>query len=248
MKFLGIWHPDRSEEFAKKLLAQGFNTYMIAPNWELVVSENPKDTPYEELQELTAIEMRERYDKLKKMGFKFFLNFGSGWGLGEFDKNWFFRKIYEQFEDCDDMLFDLGEFYEDYVETGKMKEEEYTGIVAEKREFFGKKLELGNTARNKIKLGSDTLTSYWNQEKYWRNTDPFVWIFGQAGWHNISSLRYKSKAEWCKKNNIQVALLYQGDKSEWKAIGWENKIADILHIRNWFENWQRKRFIKIFQL
>lgn len=178
------------------------------------------------------------------MGFEFFLNLGSGWGLGSYDNNYFYKVIGEEFKDTN-VLFDVGEFYEDYVETGKIDIATYAAIMYEKKLYFGKRMEQGNTARNKFSLNSDTLTSYWAQHKYWTN-DPFVWIFGQFAYHNFSSLRYKKKAKICLDRNINVAFLYQGNPAAWTAIGWENKLFNC--IRPWFERWQRKRFIRSFSV
>ena len=259
MKVLGIYHPKIKEIwYCNYLRKLGFNAIVLDPihDWQLAEATYPNWEPRQK-QHKAAEFMFTRYRILKKMGFTYFLNLGSSWGLGKLDGNYFYKVIGEQFKDCKDMIFDIGEFYEDYVEQAsyfdykinakrKLTYDEYSNVMAEKLEYFGDRVEIGNTRRNKIRFNSDTLTSYEFQNRYWR-VDPFVWIFGQAGWHNlIGSLMYGRKNRQCKEKGIERAFIYQGNPSAWTVIGFENKILDLFHLREWFENWQRKRFIKKF--
>jgi hypothetical protein len=241
MRILGLYHPNKSDEFLTEMVKLGFNGYAINPDW------NPDPSlSYYENQIEHAKKMRAFYEHLKTLGFKHFLMPAAGWGLADFDQNWFYEIVYNEFKDCgDDILWSIEEFYEDWVETGKMTEEEYNKILTKKKQFFANtNLELGNTARNKIRFNSDSLTSYIRQSKYWRPTDKLNWIFGQLAWHNlIGSLCYKSKSKSCG----DVVYLYQGNYSKLDGIGWENAIGDFLGIREKFEAWQRKRFIEKFK-
>lgn len=260
MKILGIYHPKAKEIwFCNYLRKLGFNAIVLDPShdWNIANETYPHWGVIPK-QHKAADLMFTRYKLLKKMGYEYFVNLGSSWGLGKLDGNYFFKIIGDKFIDCKDMIFDIGEFYEDYVEQAnymdpitkqkrKLTYDEYQNVMNEKIKYFGDRVEIGNTRRNKLRFNSDTLTSYEFQNRYWRK-DLFVWIFGQCGWHNlIGSLMYGRKNKQCKERGIEKAILYQGNPSSWTVIGFENKILDFFKLREWFENWQRKRFIKKFK-
>ena len=246
---LGILHPSNFDyAFAEDLRKSGFNTLYInvSPFWEQTETGSPKEFSYEFKQEIVAQKMRAYYEDLKDMGFTFFI-IDAGWGLGNFDNNYFYEKIYKAFEDCEDVLFDWGECYEDYVETKKMTLDEYYRVAEQRINLISGQLSIGATSRNKDRLGATSLTSYCPQEKYWRKTDKYLWIFGQLAWHNLfGSLDYESKAKWVKENGVGTVLLYQFNPSSWSWLGFENKIGDILGCRQSFEKKQREEFIKAF--
>lgn len=259
MKILGIYHPRTKELwYCNYLRKLGFNAITLDPLHEWHIADTIPGLSIEEKQIKAAELMFKKYELLKRMGYVYFLNLGSSWGLGEFDGNYFWKVIGEKFKNCDDVIFDIGEFYEDYVEQAsyydynlkakrKLTEPEYYRILGEKFSYFGKRVEIGNTRRNKLRFNADTLTSYEFQDKYWTKQDIFAWIFGQCGWHNlIGSLMYGRKAKQCNKKGIGKAFLYQGNPSAWTVIGFENKILDFFGLREFFESWQRKRFIKKF--
>lgn len=246
MNHLFLWHPKNGDlRFARNMFIKGFNAWRIPV--EDFYNKTGNVTDIEARQEVTARLMYDFYLQLKTVGFKFFI-VDAGWGLGEYDGNYFYEKIYNQFEACDDILFDWGECYEDYVETKKMTINQYRRVAEQRINLMAGRLSIGATARNKDKLGANSLTSYLCQEKYWRETDNLIWIFGQYAYHNLlGSLNYEKKAEQIRKLGIKVIGLYQGNPSEWSSVGWENKIFDILGKREKFEEDKREKFIKYFR-
>ena len=244
---LFIWHPKNADlRFARNLFIQGFNAWRI-PIYDFWKQVENLNLTIDEKQMKTALAMYDFYLSLKAIGYKFFV-VDAGWGLGSFDGNYFYEKIFSVFEKCDDVIFDWGECFEDYVETGKMTEAEYYRVVEQRVSIMAGKLTIGATARNKKKLGADSLTSYLQQGKYWERTDKLAWIFGQIGWHNLfGSLDYQNKAEHLNMLGVKVIGLYQGNPSDWSWIGWENKILDLFGKRNKFEENQREKFIKHFR-
>ena len=258
MKQLGIWHPRAvadDRDFIKQLRNEGFTGLVLMPRFDYIREQLPT-APYETLQRATANDMLDRYTVYKQMGFTIFLNFGAGWGLGKFDGNYFYQAI-DKSLNLPDVINDWGEFWEDYVEQAKypdpvtkqprqLTREEYYSIRSERNIYYQGRLEIGGTARNKQNLGLDTLTSYWNQKKYWAPTDPFFWIYGQLSYHFPSSLRYKAKAALAKKYNTPAAFLYQGDLPGWDGTCFMIKLLSLLNLKEIFETWQRKRFIKHF--
>lgn len=244
--YLLLWHPhNASLGFADQMFKQGFNAWRIPvePFWDDV---KDLQIDVEDKQKITANGMYAFYLALSRLGFQYFV-VDAGWGLGSFDNNYFYEHIFNRFEGKNDVLFDWGECYEDYVETKKMTVNEYWKVFEQRHDLMGDKLTVGATARNKEKLGATSLTSYLNQEKYWRETDKLAWVFGQCAWHNLfGSLDYEGKAKRIKELGINVVGLYQGNTSEWTCIGWENKILDLFGKRNKFEENQREKFIKHF--
>lgn len=245
--YLFLWHPKNYDlAFARKCYKRGFNAWRIPvePFWNEV---KDLQIDIDSKQKMVANKMYERYLALKIIGYKFFI-IDYGWGLGDYDKNYFYEKISDKFEGKENILYDWGECYEDYVETKKMTKEQYWKVFEQRHDLVGEQLVIGATARNKDKLGATSLTSYLCQEKYWRETDNLIWIFGQAAYHNLlGSLNYEKKAEQIRKLGIKVIGLYQGNPSEWSSVGWENKIFDILGKREKFEEDKREKFIKYFR-
>lgn len=245
--YLLLWHKENGNlAFAKAMHKAGFNAWRIPvePFWNQV---KDLQIDVEDKQKMTANSMYDFYLSLKRLGFKFFL-IDAGWGLGSFDGNYFYERIYDKFEGKQDVLYDWGECYEDCVETKKMTIEQYWKVFEQRHDLMGEQLTVGATARNKDKLGATSLTSYINQEKYWRSSDKLAWIFGQYAYHNLlGSLDYESKARKIKELKIDVVGLYQGNPSNWSAVGWENKIADMFGLREKFEEKLRTKFINFFR-
>lgn len=245
--YLFLWHKDNgSLVFAKRMHSVGFNAWRIPvePFWNEV---KDLQIDIDSKQKMVANKMYEMYLSLKIIGYKLFV-VDAGWGLGDFDKNYFYERIYDKFKEKEDVIFDWGECYEDYVETKKMTWEQYLDVFEQRIKLMGSRLAIGATARNKLKLNANSLTSYLNQEKYWTSADILVWIFGQYAWHNLcGSLDYENKAKKIKELNINVVGLYQNNPTNWSWLGWENKIMDILGKKEKFEAGQREKFINIFK-
>jgi len=246
MNYLFLWHPKNGDiKFAEQMFIKGFNAWRIPVLWD-EVADLPYD--YEQKQNIAVEKMFNFYTELKKIGFEFFI-VDAGWGLGSFDENYFYEKIYKKFANYSDVLFDWGETFEDYVETKKMPDWIYWQIIRKEREdLIGDKLTIGATARNKDKLNATSLTSYFNQTKYFRKTDKLVWIFGQVGWHNLfGSLNYEKLYDKIVELGINVVGLYQGNSADWSWIGWENKILEMFNLREKFELKRTKEFLKVFK-
>lgn len=244
---LFIWHPKNADlRFARNLFIQGFNAWRI-PIYDFWKQVENLNLTIDEKQMKTALMMYDFYLNLKAIGYKFFV-VDAGWGLGSFDGNYFYEKIFSVFEKCEDVIFDWGECYEDWVETGKMTEAEYREVRKEREKVFGDRITIGATARNKKKLNADSLTSYYKQENHWEKTDKLVWIFGQCAWHNLfGSLDYDSLSRRARALKINHIGLYQGNPSEWSWAGFENKLLDLFGKREKFEEEKREKFIKQFK-
>jgi len=246
--YLGIWHPKCGEiTFDKEMFKMGFNSYRIpvSPFWKEV--EN-LCASYEDKQKATAKKMFEHYLVLKEIGYVFFL-VDFGWGLGKYDQNWFYKVIYDEFKDCEDVFYDFGEFYEDYVETEKIDEITYESIMKERKDLIGDKLWIGATSRNKDKLGAVSLTSYWNQKKYWRATDKFVWIYGQLKFD--ADMCYENLSKVAKELGINKFFLYQGDPKKFDIAvpyTWLNSLLRLFGKDEKYEKNKREKFIKSFKL
>lgn len=246
-KKLFIWHPKNHDiKFARQLRKMGFNA------WRIPVEPFWTEASYwgvfsnEDKQKFVAVKMFALYEELKNTGYEFFI-IDAGWGLGSYDNNYFYEKIFNRFKQCNDVVFDWGECYEDYVEKKKMTLQQYKEAFQQRYKLIGSRLIVGATARNKKNFGANSLTSYLNQKKYWSSEDSLAWIFGQSAWHNFAgSLCYKSKARQLKKLSVNLIGLYQGNPAEWNSIGWENKLMKLFGLKECFEEWQRNRFIKYF--
>ncbi|MFA5803693.1 MAG: hypothetical protein WC879_03525 [Melioribacteraceae bacterium] len=248
----GIWPRNLSIWNLNKLYDEGFNSVILYTGYFWNLQEKPT-------VEKTVFLIWHTYQEAKILGYKFFL-IDIGWGLfplAEYDKTWLL--IADRFRDCDDIYFYLGEPYEQWVEN-RMKYKDAEGkeqIVDEQkfnqlknfRETFinqntKSRLIFDSTARNKLRLKANALSSYCNQKKYWSGSDLLHWIYGQL--KIGGSLRYKSLAKFRGTWKLTPLFIYQGDAPEWSWTGWINKILSIFGLLNWFEKLQRKRFLKWF--
>ena len=250
MKYLGIWTKDLSRMNIFSLVDQGFNSLFLQIGY-FYENSYPKS---EKRQDVTVTLMYDAYLFAKKLGVKYFL-IDCGWGLGKIDDNYFYEKIIEKFKDCEDVDFYLGEPIESFVEPGQYSYEQVHGLIIEPRlELMPRKnLIMDATTRNFIKLlynyvaGKVAISSYYNQHKIWSHTLSHVWIYGQL--KIGGSLCYKKLAGIADSLNIEKRFLYQDDPDNWNwkdISSYLNTILRWLHLGEWFENWQRKRFIKRF--
>lgn len=203
-------------------------------------------------QEKSVERMWNEYQSHKANGHTIFL-IQFGYGLGDFDNNYFYKVIFRKFKDCSDVIFYIGEFYEEFAETGKFSPTQVEAIVFERMLLTKYNLIWDATARNKINIGANSLSSYFHQTKFWRTTDKFAWIYGQFAWHScipfIGSSSYKRLAKRINELGIKNVGLYQGDSNIWawsKPYTWGTWLQSKLGIQDWYEALQRKRFLKYF--
>ena len=226
---LGIWTTDLSNTNLQKLRKQGFNALFFPIGWFYDQSDDATDR--------TITLMINQYDYAKSIGFKYFL-IDCSWGLGAIDNNAFYAKVMNAFEDCKDINFYFDEPVENLIETGKLTWNELKEQI-ENRNIYNN-LFLGATNRNIQLLKNNTglpvtVTSYFDAQTRWNILTPFVWIYG--GFKIGGSLRYKTLSLYTKDSKINTAFLYQGDP---------DSFLKFLGLQNWFENFQRSRFIKYF--
>ncbi len=244
MKTLGIWTLDLSDNNLVVLSKDGFNGLFL-----------PIGYFYNGNQDETVNQMFKKYLKARELGFKYFL-IDCGWGLGEFDNNYFYKKIIDKFRECEDVDFYLGEPIESWLETKTLTWEQIYKNEINERYGLTKRgnLIMDATLRNYHSLAdwtglykNITISSYYNQHKEWRNYFPHVWIYGQL--KIGGSLRYKKLSKIADSLNIEKRFLYQGDLNKWnwkEPFTWLNAILNLIGLQKWFENNQRKRFIKSF--
>jgi hypothetical protein len=248
MKNIGIWTRDLSFANMVKLREQGFNSLFLNNEWfwDLLTENKKKESDWTIEKAVEAVNYW--YNGAKGMGYKFFL-IDVAWGMWPLDGNDLWYKLYEKFKDCTDVAFFFDEPHEALVETGKYTKEEIRGVLLERAKVIGDRLMIGGTKRNSSERYVNVVTQYNCQEGYWSSGTGFVWIYGQLAWHFFSSLRYKKLSKVADSLNISGRFLYQYDVDEFsiKQPGtWLNGILKIIGIRNWFENWQRERFVKYF--
>lgn len=249
MKYLGIWTKDLSKGNILSLVDQGFNSLFLQVGF---FYDNTLPN-YVNRQDATVALMYDAYSFAKKLGYKYFL-IDCGWGLGELDGNYFYEKIIAKFKDCEDVDFYLGEPIESFVETGKYSFEQVCEKIIQPRFKLmpRENLIMDATTRNYIKLynyapGKVGISSYYNQHQYWSHSSSHVWIYGQL--KIGGSLCYKKLSSVANSMNIEKRFLYQDDPDTWSwkdLSSWLNTVLKWLHLGNWFESLQRKRFIKYF--
>jgi len=243
---LGIWHKPE-EVTLSQLRKEGFNAVFITTKW------NEFDTMKTYLNRLW-----EMYIEAKRLGFIYFLiDYGQGVGAAEVPANYNYQLVYQAFKN-EDVIFYSGEPYENYVERMKIKEEDMRKSLYEKIQTCNQRFLTDSTVRNhekilriqnaysKIRIA---ISSYWRQERYWRDTN-FVWISGQLGYHNLSSWRYKHLAKCAKETENEIIFLYQANPSDWTSDGWENKLFEFVFNKKSrlnLEAYRRKKFIEAFR-
>lgn len=249
MRYLGVWTKDLSRGNILSLVDQGFNSLFLQIGYfyDNTYPNNVKR------QETTVALMYDTYSFAKKLGFKYFL-IDCGWGLGELDGNYFYEKIIAKFKDCQDVDFYLGEPIESFVETKQFTFEQVCEkIIMPRMDLMKfKNLIMDATTRNYKKLfdympGKVGISSYYNQHRLWTGSSSHVWVYGQL--KIGGSLCYKKLSKIADSLNIEKRFLYQDDPDTWSwkdLSSWLNTILKWLHLRKWFEGWQRERFIKYF--
>ena len=246
--------------FAKKCLEIGYNSYYLDLNIYWCRWEVKNGFYYEDKQIYAVDDMFKDYIKLREMGYELFI-VTAGWGLGSLDNNYFYKVIYDKFRDSEDVVYDCGEFYEDYVEKAtfvnfagekeKLLLDTYNNIINIKKRLIGDKLIIGATARNKKILQANSLTSYLFQECYWEEGDKLAWFYGQFSiTHFFSSLWYKSHSKKLDSLGVSLRILYQGDGNKWiwsQPYTWANCIMNKIHFKNWnLQEWFENRLLMRF--
>lgn len=239
---LGIWTLDYSINELQKLKDEGFDGLFLPMGyfWDIQGS-NPT-------YEKAIFWMKHWYEETKKMGFKFFL-IDFGWGLGKYDGNYTYKKVYEAFKDSTDVMFYCGEFYESFYETGKYTLEQVEDILSIRANLVGAdKLIADGTVRSIGRPYIHGLSSYWNQEKYWSWRDKIAWIYGQVKFDANGS--YENKAKIIKNIGlIEIVFLYQADSNKFsikEPYTWLNWLYARLGIENKMKHNKRIEFIKYF--
>lgn len=245
---LGIWTNDINYEELREI---GFNAIFL-PVYPFWVEADKMDIDYSLKQKLTAEVMYSEYLRLKQLGFSFFL-IDFGWGLGAFDNNYFYEKIYNRFKN-DDILFYFGEPIEQLVEDRKYEYYDVKKIIDERFSLAGEQLLLDSTTRNIEQLRKDfpyiktAISSYYNQHKYWVKGQALSWIYGQL--KIGGSLCYKKLSSAADEKGITIRFLYQGDDGVFKfsiPFTWFNSLLRLIGLDKRFKKWQQRRFIKHFR-
>lgn len=247
-KILGIWQSDLSLIKLRELRAGGFNAIFLPVQyfWERTAGD------YESRQIDVSKMMYSYYTLLKKMGYTFFL-IDFGWGLGEIDNNYFFKKIFEAFKSSEDVWFYFGEPIESFVESGRFEYYTVKKIIDERFSIAGERLLIDGTTRNIEKLRKDfphiknAISSYYNQHKYWTKGQKMCWIYGQL--KIGGSLCYKKLAKEADENKIKIRFLYQADDGKFELkipFTWLNSLLRLIKLDIQFKRWQQKRFINHF--
>lgn len=261
VKYKGIWTNDLSEKNIKSLYNDGFNTIVLHLGYFWKQVENNEYFPSYEDKKRKMLQLYfDTYWKCKEIGFqKFFID--GGWGMNEEDAHW--KIISQRLKDEPNIIMYAGEMIENFYEQQYLTEEntpsgkpwtreDVVNNVLLPRVHFDGRFMHDTTKRNFDFLNGEfpnkvSVSSYLFQSSKFHKNYPFVWVMGQVSWHIWNSWWYSILNYKIKKNNIDTVLLYQGNIPGWSSDGWESKILDILHLRNWIEKMRRKWFLYIFK-
>lgn len=261
-KTLGIWTRDMSLDNVKYLRESGFNALfmLLDPFWKQV--ENDLTLPTFEEKKAKAIDNYYiAYLTFKNLGYKKFILGVGGWGMNESDSWW--RLASKKFHNHTDVILYAGEFIESFYEgqpeyslvwndNNPWTKDDVVNKLLLPRKQTDNRFMFDACKRNYDYLNSKfpnevSVSSYLFQSSKWHSKFPFVWIMGQPSYHLFNTWWYSILNWKCKKNKIEDVYLYQGNKPEWTADGWEMYILTKLGIANWIEKMRRKWFIYIFE-
>lgn len=243
MKYIGIWTERKPNLY--QLREEGFNALFIRIGW---FWDEINEDDIEKKEHETVSRMFRFFQDAKEYGFEWFIIDGS-WGLGTYNGTFLFQKIVAKFEAEPSIYFYHGEPYEGLVESNfcpfrSMLEILDEKLAADERFVFDVTVRNFKLVIPNFSPGTFTFSSYWKQDKHWFTLLPWIWIYGQLNWHSPHSLRFKRLLGVATARSIDTAMLYQADPAKWDWINFGVKILDVLGLRDWFERWQRKRFVK----
>lgn len=220
---LGIWTNDLGVKNTKKLADKGFNGIFMLCGYYWNQCFVGQDT--EQAQNETVALMKESYLNYKEQGYEYFLIDG-GWGLGEYDGNYFYEKIINAFKECNDVEFYLGEPFIELNEKLKIYVDNIVDIIRE-RKSIDKRWIVDAPARQQDLYKFDALSSYMFQGKHWRKQHTFAWIYGSVTYTLLfGSLCYARKKEQLEKLGISKIFLYQGDEDWMTYTGLNGYLQD----------------------